>query len=262
MKTTLFTLFLITQFCWSQTPLERLEKSPRHHEWINLEASDRKVQSFLVYPEVSEKVLTVVLIHENRGLNDWARSMADQIAEMGYIALAPDFLSGKAPNGGGTRDYENSDDARTRIYALSKEEISTTLHAAVSYAETIPASNGKVVVIGFCWGGSQSFQFATESSAIEAAIVCYGTGPADADVYQNIQIPVYGFYGGNDNRVNATIEDSKTAMKGIDATFEPVIYEGAGHGFFRAGEEPDASESNKIAREQGIKRLKQLLSQL
>ena len=262
MKPIFFTFLLLAQISWSQSPLERLENSPRHHEWVNLDPSGSKIQSFLVYPEVSEKVPLVILIHENRGLNDWARSMADQIAEMGYITLAPDFLSGKAPNGGGTNDFENSDAARTAIYALNSEEISNTLIAAVDLAKKNPAANGKVVVIGFCWGGSQSFEFATLNPSIQAAIVCYGTGPEDDEVYKNIRIPVYGFYGGNDNRVNATIDKSKAAMKDNNTLFETEIYQGAGHGFFRAGEDPNASEANKIAREEGIKRLKEILSQL
>jgi hypothetical protein len=92
-------------FAWAQTPLARLEASPRHHEWVTVDQTTQ-AKAFLVYPEVADKKPVVLLIHENRGLNDWARSMADQIAEMGYIALAPDFLSGKAPNGGGTTDFE------------------------------------------------------------------------------------------------------------------------------------------------------------
>jgi len=262
MRNLLFILVLLGPLCWSQTPLERLENSPRHHEWIALQTPSHEVQSFLVYPEVAEKVPVVIVIHENRGLNDWARSMADQIAEMGYIALAPDFLSGTAPNGGGTADYANSDAARTGIYALTPEKINTTLEAAVEFAQQIPASNGKAVVIGFCWGGSQSFQFATTASDIEAAIVCYGTGPKEEAAYQTVSVPVYGFYGGNDNRVNATITMSKSAMEQNKALYETVIYEGAGHGFFRSGEEANASEANRVARAKGLKRLKEILSQL
>ena len=141
---------LITSFIWGQTSLERLENSPRHHEWITISTEKHEVKSFLVYPEVSEQVPVVIVIHENRGLNDWARSMSDQIAEMGYIVPAPDFLSGTAPNGGGTADYENSDLARTGIYGLDANRIKATLDASVAYAKTIPAANGKVVVIGFC----------------------------------------------------------------------------------------------------------------
>ena len=262
MRTSLLSLILLNQLLWSQTPLERIENSPRHHEWISLKTATKEVKSFLVYPEVAEKTTVVILIHENRGLNDWARSMADQIAEMGYIVIAPDFLSRTAPNGGGTADYKNSDAARTGIYSLDQEQINTTLGAAVAFAEQIPASNGKSVVLGFCWGGSQSFQFATQSTDIEAAIVCYGTGPKEAAAYQNIHVPVYGFYGGNDNRVNATISQSKTAMENNSVPYEIVIYEGAGHGFFRAGEGEKATEANKNARGKGLKRLKEILSQI
>ena len=141
MRTSLFALVLLSQLLWSQTPLEPLENSPRQQEWISLKTPSKEVKSYLIYPEVAEKTPVVILIHENRGLNDWARSMADQIAEMGYIALAPDFLSGTAPNGGGTADYENSDAARTRIYSLDPEQIHTTLDAAVEFAKQIPASN-------------------------------------------------------------------------------------------------------------------------
>ncbi len=261
MRTT-FLFFLAYAFSWGQTPLERLENSPRHHEWVNFSVNNTTVQNFLVYPEVSENVPVVIVIHENRGLNDWARSMADQIAEMGYIAIAPDFLSGTAPNGGGTADYENPDEARTGIYNLTPEYIKALLDTAVDYSKAIPSGNGKVAVIGFCWGGSQSFSFATHSSAIETAIVCYGTGPSAPEAYNSVEVPVYGFYGGNDNRVNATIPTSETAMKNAGKFFEPVVYDGAGHGFFRAGEEENASPANQNAREKGLARLRTILSSL
>ena len=160
------------------------------------------------------------------------------------------------------QDYENSDDARTVIYNLDPVVINDILNKAVDYSKKIASSNGKVVVIGFCWGGSQSFQFATQSSEIEAAIVCYGTGPRDMASYSNIKAPVYGFYGGNDNRVNSTIAASASAMKASGNPFESIIYDGAGHGFFRAGENENATEANRLAREQGIQRLKEILKGL
>lgn len=246
----------------AQTPLERLEDSPRHHEWVDITHGDRTVKSFLVFPEVSEKVPVVLVIHENRGLNDWARSLADQIAEAGYIALAPDLLSGTAPDGGGTNSYESSDAARTGIYGLDPDQVTADLKANINYAKGIASGNGKVAVIGFCWGGSQTFRLSTNTDQIEAAFVCYGTGPKSEDAYEKIGVPVYGFYGGNDNRVNATIERSEAAMSKFNKNYEPVIYEGAGHGFFRAGERSDASEANKKAREEGWKRLKALLAEL
>lgn len=263
MKNLVLVLVIIApQYVMSQTPLERLENSPRHHEWVAVTHGEREVRSFLVYPEVSEKVPVVLVIHENRGLNDWARSMADQIAEAGYIALAADLLSGAGPDGGGTDSFENSDAARTGIYGLDPDQVTADLKAAVAYAKKIPAGNGKVAVIGFCWGGSQTFRFSTNTDEIEAAFVCYGSGPKEDEAYSRIKVPVYGFYGGNDNRVNATIEASKVVMFKHNKTYEPIIYEGAGHGFFRAGESPEASEANKKARDQGWERLKNLLAEL
>jgi carboxymethylenebutenolidase len=255
-------LCLLFNYLVAQTPLERLENSPRHHEWVKVAHGERTVNSFLVYPEVSEKVLVILVIHENRGLNDWARSFADQLAEAGYIALAPDLLSEMGPNGGGTESYENSDDARTGIYGLDPDQVTADLNANIEFAKNIPAGNGKVAVIGFCWGGSQSFRLSTNADDIEATFVCYGTGPEDKETYSHIKAPVYGFYGGNDNRVNATIPQSEEIMKELGKTYEPVIYEGAGHGFFRAGEAEDASEANKKAREEAWKRLIALLMEI
>jgi len=242
--------------------LERLNNSPRHHEWVEISVGENKIKSFLVYPEVSKKVPIVIIIHENKGLNNWAKSMADQIAEMGYIALAPDFLSGTGSNGGGTIAYGNSNAARDAIYALNPDDITDILNAKVDYAKNISAGNSKVAVVGFCWGGSQSFRFATNNNTIETAIVCYGSGPKDESAYKNIEFPVYGFYGENDNRVNSTIEQSEAAMKAYGKFFEPIIYEGAGHGFFRSGEEQNASKANELGRKKGLKRLKKILDNL
>lgn len=262
MKKYLLLVTLLPLTVFGQSALERLEQSPRHHEWVTINQNDRELKGFLVYPEVSENVPVVLVIHENRGLNDWARSMADQIAEAGYIAFAPDLLSGSGPHGGGTASFEDSDKARTGIYSLNPDQVTADLTASVAYSKTIPAGNGKVVVLGFCWGGSQSFRFATQSDAIEAAIVCYGTGPKKTEAYQKIEVPVYGFYGGNDNRVNATIETSQTMMNTNGKIYKPVIYDGAGHGFFRAGESPNASKANKNARMLAWVRLKALLSEI
>jgi len=259
MRYLIIILISLFQFGFSQNSIERLQTSPRHHEWVSIKTNTHEINSFLVYPEVSEKVPVVVLIHENRGLDNWARSMTDQIAEMGFIAIAPDFLSGSAPNGGGTNDYENSDAARKAIYSLDSNFINEILNNTVNYSKKIPSSNGKVVVIGFCWGGSQSFEFATQSNEIEAAIVCYGTGPSDNNSYFNIRVPVYGFYGGDDNRVNSTISASASAMKASGNIFETIIYKGAGHGFFRSGENQNAKKENRLAREQGLIRLKEIL---
>lgn len=241
---------------------ERLENSPRHGEWIVVEHDGRKVDAFVVYPEVSEKATAVVVIHEIFGLTDWVRGVADQLAEAGYIAIAPDLLSGVGPEGGNTSSFENVDAARKAIGSLPPDQITKDLNAAVGYVRGLPACNGKVVVTGFCWGGSQTFRFATNNDSIKAALPFYGSGPTSAADIAKIQCPVIGFYGGNDARVNATIPESERLMKEANKSYEAVLYDGAGHGFMRAGEAPDANEANRAGREKAWQRLKEVLEKV
>lgn len=240
----------------------RLEKSPRHLEWITVKHGNREVKAFLGFPEVKEKTTAVVLIHENRGLTDWVRSMVDQFAEAGYIAIAPDLLSGSGPNGGGTAEMPSNDEAGKAISALSPDQVTADLKAIVAHVAKFPASNGKVVVGGFCWGGRQTFRFATNSKDFKAALVFYGDAPTSADELARISVPVYGFYGGNDARINAGIPKTQELMMKSGKVYDFVIYEGAGHGYMRSGEAPDASEANKKAREESWKRIKAILRKI
>ena len=240
----------------------RLEKSPRHLEWITIKHGNREVKCWVAYPESKEKATAVVIIHEIFGLSDWVRGMADQLAEAGYIAIAPDFLTGSGPNGGGTESLGGADGARGKIGSLPPEQITADLNAAVDYVKKLPACNGKVAVGGFCWGGTQTFRFVTNNKDVKAGFVFYGSGTDKPEEIARISVPVHGFYGGNDARVNATIPKSTDLMKTAGKTFEPVVYDGAGHGFMRAGEDPAGSAENKKAREDGWKRWKDLLKKL
>ncbi|MFN8139211.1 MAG: dienelactone hydrolase family protein [Fimbriimonadales bacterium] len=237
----------------------RLANSPRHQEWVELTQGTRKLKCFVVYPERKDKATVVVLIHEIMGLTDWVMSVADQLAEHGYIAIAPDFVSGMAPNGGRTTDFEDVGKVREAISGLPADQVTADLNAACDYGKKLPSANGKLVVGGFCWGGGQTFRFATNRTDLSASLAFYGTGPTDPAAIAKINAPVYGFYGGNDNRVNATIPDSEKLMKEAKKKYEPVTYEGAGHGFMRAGEAPDASEANKKARDSAWKRILEIL---
>ncbi|MGH9788729.1 MAG: dienelactone hydrolase family protein, partial [Candidatus Acidiferrales bacterium] len=176
------------------------------------------------------------------------------------IAIAPDLLSGMAPGGGKTSDFESGDAAREGIGKLPPDQVTADLNAVADYVGKLPAANGKVAVAGFCWGGGQTFRFATNRANLAAAFVFYGTGPSDAAAVARIKPPVYGFYGGADARVNATIPTSEELMKAAGKSYEPVIYAGAGHGFMRSGEAPDATAENKKAREEGWARWKKLLA--
>lgn len=240
---------------------KHVDASPRHLEWVAIKYGARTVNAFVAYPEVNKKVPVIVMIHEIFGMSDWAMMMADQLAEAGYIVVAPDFLSGMGPNGGGTSSLEPGD-IRTAMSALTPDQIDADLDAACDFAKRIPSGNGKVVVGGFCWGGQQTFRFATKRQDLTAALVFYGPGPTDEEALKRINCPVYGFYGGNDNRVNATIPEIERLMKANGKTYEPVIYESGGHGFMRAGVQPDASEGNAKARTAGWARLMEILGAL
>ncbi|MFL6350306.1 MAG: dienelactone hydrolase family protein [Bryobacteraceae bacterium] len=237
---------------------QRLEKSPRHREWITIKHDSRSVETFVVYPESKEKTPVVLVIHEIFGLSDWAKEVADEVAEAGYIAVAPDLLSGMGPHGGRTPDFPE-DGATEAVSHLNPDQVTADLNAVADYVSKMPASAGKLFVAGFCWGGGQSFRFATNRSDLSAAFVFYGP-PQAKEAMVRIKAPVYGFYGGNDARIDATIPATKDQMKEAEKTYEPVIYEGAGHGFMRAGEAPDATEANRKARTDAWARWKKLLS--
>ncbi len=239
---------------------QNLEKSPRHGEWVQIKHDNRTVSTFVVYPESKEKAPVVIVIHEIFGATDWSRSMADQLAAKGYIAVAPDLLSGMGPNGGKSSDFPSVDAAREANSKLDPSQVTADLNAVADYAKKIPASNGKLAVVGFCWGGGQSFRFATNRKDLTAAFVFYGEGPKDVS---GITAPVYGFYAGKDARIDATLPETIEAMKKVGKKFEPVTYEGAGHGFMRAGEDPnDTNPDNKKAREQAWARWLELLKKM
>jgi carboxymethylenebutenolidase len=229
---------------------DRLAKSPRHREWVKVKNGNREINSFVVYPEVNKKATAVVVIHEVFGMSDWVQELTDELAEAGYIAIAPDLLSGMGPNGGGTSDVATagSNAVGTAIRGLKPEQLAADLNAVADYVSKLPAANGKVAVAGFCWGGSQSFAFATNRPSLKAAFVFYGSAPAnnpqgqpyatDKTALGRIGAPVYGFYAENDMRIDATVPPTTDAMKELNKKYEPVTYAGAGHGFMRAGEAP------------------------
>jgi carboxymethylenebutenolidase len=241
---------------WAQAALE---KSPRHQEWVTVKHDSRAVETFVVYPQSKDKRPAVVVVHEIFGMTDWVEDLADQLAAAGYIAVAPDLLSGMGPNGGRSSSFDQAK-AMEAVSHLDPNQVTADLMAAADYAKKLPASTGKIFLVGFCWGGSQSFRFATNRPDLSAAFVFYG-GPPDHDAMLGIRAPVYGFYAGNDARIDATIPDATANMKAAGKIYQPVTYDGAGHGFMRAGEAPDASDANRKARADSWIRLKALLDQ-
>jgi carboxymethylenebutenolidase len=246
---------LLASFCAHAQDADkaRLEASPRHGEWVTVKSGGRDLKCFVVYPEVKDKAPAVLVIHEIFGLTDWARGVCDDLAAAGYIAIAPDLLSGQT--------YSGIDEARKLVGELPPAQVTSDLEAAAAYVTKLPAANGTLSVAGFCWGGGQSFAYATVNPKLKAAFVFYGPSP-DAGALSKIACPVYGFYGEDDARISAGVPATTEQMKTAGKTYEPVIYAGAGHGFMRTGEAPDATPGNKAARTEAWQRWKKILGSL
>jgi carboxymethylenebutenolidase len=230
-----------------------VDQSPRKREWVSVKHHGRSVESFIAHP-ASAKAPVMVVIHEIFGMSDWVENVADEFAAAGYLAIAPDLLSGLGPKGGGTKDLP-ADGVGAAIRNLPPDQITADLTAVADYCAKLPGSNGKVCVVGFSWGGGECFRFATNRGDLSAAFVFYGTGP-DAEAIARIHAPVYGFYAGADARVGATVPATEQQMKAAGKIFETVTYEGAAHGFMRAGAQPDATEPNRKARAEAWVKLK------
>jgi carboxymethylenebutenolidase len=259
-----FVLMLACAFLVQSLPAEeykdfgkdRLNSSPRHGEWVDIKSGDRTIKAFVVYPERKDKAPAVLVIQEIFGLTDWLRSMCDELAEDGVIAIAPDFLNGQK--------FEDADGASKATSAVTPDQVKAVLDATADYALKIPACKGTLAVCGFCRGGGWAFTYANENPKLKAAYSFYGAPPQSPEQVANIRCPVYGFYGENDERVNAGIPKAEELMKAAGKKYEPVIYKGAGHGFMRSGEpaNPNMRAGDKKARDEAWARWKTLLKQL
>src|SRR5256885_11925333 len=193
-----------------------LEKSSRHRELVTVKHHGRSVETFGVYPESKGKTPVVLIIHEIFGMTDWVQDLADQVAAAGYIAAAPDLLSGMGPNGGRSSDFAEGKTMEA-VSHLNPDQVTADLNATADYALKIPASNGKLFVGGFCWGGGQTFRFATNRADLAAAFVFYGPSP-DRDGLVRIKAPGYGFYAGEEARIDAPIPNTIPQIKAAGQT--------------------------------------------
>jgi carboxymethylenebutenolidase len=219
-----------------------LKESPRHGEWVDIKLPDGvALKTWVVYPERKDKGGVVLVIHDINGMRDWPRALGDQLAQDGFIALVPDFLSGKGPNGGGSESFPTGGVGKA-IQSLTNEEMTARLNAAMEYGKKLPSSNGKTGVVGFCWGGARSFAYAAAQPALSDA-----TPPVDTEIAK-IKAPVIGFYGGTDMRINATVPWTVENMKRLGKSYETHTFEGAGHGFL--GNQAGQGGANLKAAEQ------------
>lgn len=252
------TLFLASTFSLAATPgtpgglppdsdnaKATLDKSPRHGEWVDITVPDKKVplKAYIVYPERSDKAPVVMVIHEIFGETDWVRGVADQLAADGFIAIAPDMLSGHGPNGGGSDSLGGQQNVVRTIREVKPAEVVADLNATREFALKLPSASGKIATIGFCWGGGNSFAYAVAQPDLSAAVVYYGVPPKTDDM-PKIKAAVAGFYGGDDARITATVQPTIAAMAKLGKTYEPHVFNGAGHGFLRAQNDRDGANMN------------------
>ncbi len=231
------------------TAKDALDHSPRHGEYVDipLASGGTPIRTWVMYPERPGKAGVVLVIHEVYGLSDWVRGVADQLAAEGMIAVVPNLISGLGPNGGGTESVPGRDDVVALVRKLTPDEARARLDAVRDFAARLPATNGRVATLGFCWGGGQSFSYATSAPPLAAAVVYYGVAP-DSATLAEIRVPVLAFYGGDDARVTSTLEPARAALSGHGQSFESHVFAGAGHGFLRA--QDDRNGANLTATRQ------------
>lgn len=224
-----------------------LESSPRHGEWASVAVAGRPdVKCWVVYPEVKDKAPVVVVIQEIYGLSDWLRATADRLAADGFIAVAPDLLSGQGPGGGGTDSFAGRDAVTKATRDLTPDATHMMLDAVVAYGKSLPASNGRTATVGFCWGGTASFTYAAHAPDLAAAVVAYGGPPKDPAALAKINAPVLGLYGGDDARITSTVPATEAAMAAAGKRYTPMTFAGAGHGFFRQPDGKDGANRRAV----------------
>ncbi len=220
--------------------VQALDASPRHGEWDMIQvAGGDSVRAWVVYPERSDAAPVVIVVHEIFGLTHWVRAVADHLASEGFIAVAPDLLSGQTIPTDSIGDPRR-DEAVAAIRKLDPAQVDRRLKAAARWATALPSATKKYGIVGFCWGGSTVFAQATRDPDLSATVVYYGTSP-DREALSHVESPVLGLYGGDDDRVVSTVPPADTAMRAMGKTYEPHVFEGAGHGFLRAQEGRDGA---------------------
>ncbi|MFJ9565165.1 dienelactone hydrolase family protein [Streptomyces fuscichromogenes] len=256
---------------------EKLAKSPRTSRWVHLNFHGQTMKAWVDYPVGRRNAPVVLVLHEVFGLTDSTRNTADELAAMGYIAIAPDMISGLGPDGDGdSRTLTGSGgQASDLVTAVPDREVSARITAWVTYARHLPRSTGQTDIVGLSWGGGAAFRYAaTGTRSVDSVFVFYDVGPpavtqgchrteglTDYPV-DRVRVPVHGFYAETDTRVMATLDATTTAMSAAGKYYDPVVYAGADHAFMRLGENPaDTNPANAAAEQASLKRLHSELRQ-
>ena len=207
-----------------------LTSSKLRKEFVDIPLGSTKLHTWVEYPAGEGKAPVVIVMQHGPGMDDWQRAVADQLAEQGFIAIAPDLHSGLGPNGGNYDSFQGTDEVMRAIARITPDDMQARYKAARDYGLKLPRSNGKSASIGFCMGGGNSFRFAGEVPELNAAVVYYGATPSK-EIMAKIKAPVLAFYGEDDARVTAANEPTIAAMKELGKSFESHVYPHATHGF-------------------------------
>jgi carboxymethylenebutenolidase len=215
----------------------RLLASPRHGEWAMIRTGPNdSVRAWVVWPSRNDRAPVVIVLHEIFGLSTWVRAVADHMAAEGYIAIAPDLLTGKAPLEGDTLPYNV---ATREIRTLQQPDIHRQLTEVAKYGMSLPAARPSYGIIGFCWGGGNAFNHAMyHPEGLKAAVVFYGPSPSPLTDVSKVGVPVLGLYGSKDARQTLNVPPTDSAMKANGKSYEGRVYDGAIHGFVRAQADP------------------------
>jgi carboxymethylenebutenolidase len=231
------TVGVVAILCRLLPPIAALASPDIHSEYVKFLSGKDTVKAYIAYPERPQPAPAVIVIHEIFGMSDFIRQMTEQLAKDGFVAIAPDLLSHR----GGTPASQDS--ARKLIAALNSDTITADLDATRAYLKTVKATRSDDIgVIGFCWGGGQSFRYATNAPALKAFVVCYGPSPNPADM-ANIRAKGLGVYGENDARIDADLPAAAAAMRSAGKDYPYKVYPGVGHGFLRTREKPEVADS-------------------
>jgi carboxymethylenebutenolidase len=208
-----------------------------HAEYVKFLSGSDTITAYLAYPERRDPAPAVVVIHEIFGVSDFIRQTTERLAGDGFVALAPDLLS----RSGGTPAAGN--DARRLIMALPQDQVMRDLDATIAYLKSLKSvRENRIGVIGFCWGGGQSFRYATHNPELRAFVVCYGPTPAAQDIAR-IRARGLGIYAENDARINTSLPGLDSVLRASGKQYRYTVYPGTGHGFIRTRDNPAAADS-------------------
>ncbi|MCU0240526.1 MAG: dienelactone hydrolase family protein [Pyrinomonadaceae bacterium] len=215
----------LAQTVVSKVESQKIDVDSNTVDYLN---GDVKLSGYLSKPKKKGKYPAILVIHENRGLNDHTRDVARRFAAEGFVALAVDALSRK----GGTASFDTPEKIREAFNTIPASDVISDLNAGLTFLNSHKnVKKNKLASIGFCWGGARSFLLAASENKLKAAVVFYGTAPTETELAK-VNCPVFGIYGETDERITSKVPEVDASMKKLKKQYEYKIYKAAQHAFF------------------------------